>query len=299
VYSLGVVMYELLTHRKAFNGGSLAEIVDAVQRASPLPVHELRPEVPASLSAIVQEAMAREPSQRYRSARQLARDLRQWLETEGDLITDDTPPVRFWQRPLVATLGTLVFAAAAAAWWWWSPHEPPDTIAQRSGDRAAPTSAASPTDTPSVPVPAQMVAQAPANPAAEATSAAAAVDKPSAATPKSRTDTGRAGAAKSPGATGDAAARPSARERSARAVATKPTATPAAPSQGTLQLAISPWGRIEVDGAVVGITPPLARLTLPVGDHVVTIRNEDFPPFTTTVRVHADEPVVVRHRFGS
>jgi eukaryotic-like serine/threonine-protein kinase len=66
-----------------------------------------------------------------------------------------------------------------------------------------------------------------------------------------------------------------------------------------VQLAITPWGQIEVDGAAAGVTPPLARLSLSVGDHVVTVRNEDFPPFTTTVRVTADQPVVVRHRFGS
>ncbi len=73
----------------------------------------------------------------------------------------------------------------------------------------------------------------------------------------------------------------------------------AAAAQGVVQLAISPWGHVEVDGSAVGTTPPLARLNLPEGRHTVTVRNEDFPPFSTTVEVSADKPVTVRHRFVS
>jgi serine/threonine-protein kinase len=48
----------------------------------------------------------------------------------------------------------------------------------------------------------------------------------------------------------------------------------------------------------MGTTPPLTRLTLAEGSHTITVRNEDFPPFTTTVQVVADRPVTIRHRFG-
>jgi eukaryotic-like serine/threonine-protein kinase len=64
-----------------------------------------------------------------------------------------------------------------------------------------------------------------------------------------------------------------------------------------LQVAVTPWGEVEVDGRPVGITPPLVRLELTEGTHEVTIRNGDFPPFSTRVEVHADKPAVVRHRF--
>jgi hypothetical protein len=56
---------------------------------------------------------------------------------------------------------------------------------------------------------------------------------------------------------------------------------------------------VEVDGAVAGTTPPLSRLTLPVGTHTVVIRNQDFPPYRTTVTVGEDRAATVRHRFGS
>ncbi len=87
------------------------------------------------------------------------------------------------------------------------------------------------------------------------------------------------------------------RERPAqRDAAPKPAA---AAATGVVQLAVTPWGQIEIDGKGAGVTPPLSQLTLSVGEHVITVRNEDFTPHTVTVRVSADKPVTVRHRFGS
>ena len=67
---------------------------------------------------------------------------------------------------------------------------------------------------------------------------------------------------------------------------------------GTVQLAISPWGQVEVDGAAAGVTPPLTRLTLPEGSHHITIRNADSPPYVTTIEVQADRLLTLRHRFA-
>ncbi|MCW5636912.1 MAG: PEGA domain-containing protein, partial [Rubrivivax sp.] len=86
--------------------------------------------------------------------------------------------------------------------------------------------------------------------------------------------------------------------RGAAATTTGNAAASAPPANGTLQLAISPWGEVEVNGQAAGTTPPLTQLTLPAGSHAITVRNADFPPFTTTVQVQAGKPVVVRHRFG-
>ena len=66
-----------------------------------------------------------------------------------------------------------------------------------------------------------------------------------------------------------------------------------------MRIAVSPWGQVEVDGAAAGTTPPLNELTLPEGKHQITLRNEDFPPFTATVTVSAGQPVSVKHKFGS
>jgi serine/threonine-protein kinase len=91
-----------------------------------------------------------------------------------------------------------------------------------------------------------------------------------------------------------------ARERQRVAVAAPaPITPPAPPPEGIVQLAVTPWGNVEVDGRPAGTTPPLTRLNLPAGAHQIVIRNEDFTPFTATVTVNEDKPVTVRHRFGS
>jgi serine/threonine-protein kinase len=93
------------------------------------------------------------------------------------------------------------------------------------------------------------------------------------------------------------AARPRSATGSSAATAADAEAGASA-ATGVLQLAISPWGQVEVNGRPSGTTPPLTRLTLREGLHTVTVRNEDFPPYTVTVQVQADKPVTVRHRFG-
>jgi serine/threonine-protein kinase len=84
--------------------------------------------------------------------------------------------------------------------------------------------------------------------------------------------------------------------RNSRDSAAAPAAAPVA--VGTVQLAVSPWGQVEVNGTPAGIAPPLTRLTLPEGTHTITLRNDEVPPFSTTVQVNADKPVNLRHRFA-
>ena len=70
-----------------------------------------------------------------------------------------------------------------------------------------------------------------------------------------------------------------ARERELRLA----TAKPAAIATGTVRIAISPWGNVEVDGAASGVAPPLTELTLAEGRHQIVVRNGDFAPFVATV----------------
>ncbi len=89
------------------------------------------------------------------------------------------------------------------------------------------------------------------------------------------------------------------REKSRAAPAQSPVPAAAVALQtGTVQLAVSPWGYVEVGGKLAGASPPLHKLTLPAGTHTITIRNEDFAPFVTTVQVTADKAATVRHRFA-
>jgi serine/threonine-protein kinase len=91
-----------------------------------------------------------------------------------------------------------------------------------------------------------------------------------------------------------------ARRRKAMAVASVTEGVPrsAVLAEGVVQLAVSPWGQVEVDGKPMGTSPPLSRLTLSAGNHTITVRNTDFPAYTATVAVDGESPVTLRHRFG-
>ena len=79
VYGVGVVLYEVLTGRRAFSGDSLDAIRQAVLDRDVAAAHTVNPKVDAALSVIVARAMARKPGDRHRSARHLARALRSWI----------------------------------------------------------------------------------------------------------------------------------------------------------------------------------------------------------------------------
>ncbi len=80
VYSLGVVLYELLCSRRPFEGADEAGLIRAILAAAPpLPI-ELEPRVPEPLQAIALKALEPLPADRYPSAGDLARDLRRYLE---------------------------------------------------------------------------------------------------------------------------------------------------------------------------------------------------------------------------
>jgi len=81
VYSLGVVLYELLTGRTPF-AGTVTEVLAAVAAKEPLPPRQVRKDIPRSLEAICQKAMEKDPARRYASAGELAVDLQLWLKDE-------------------------------------------------------------------------------------------------------------------------------------------------------------------------------------------------------------------------
>jgi serine/threonine protein kinase/Flp pilus assembly protein TadD len=80
VYSLGVTLYELLTLQPAFAGRDRGELLRQIGFEEPRPPRRLNPALPAELETIVLKAMAKEPTERYATAGELADDLRRFLE---------------------------------------------------------------------------------------------------------------------------------------------------------------------------------------------------------------------------
>ncbi|HEV8098601.1 MAG TPA: Stk1 family PASTA domain-containing Ser/Thr kinase [Gaiellaceae bacterium] len=75
LYSVGVVLYEMLTGQVPFTGDTPLEIAMKHLSEIPRPPSELRPEVPHDLDSIVLRALAKDPSERYQSAEEMDADL--------------------------------------------------------------------------------------------------------------------------------------------------------------------------------------------------------------------------------
>jgi eukaryotic-like serine/threonine-protein kinase len=75
VYSLGVIMYEMLTGTLPFHADTAAELAHLHLEAEPIALSEMLPDIPPALEQIQKKVLAKEPSQRYRTADQLGRVL--------------------------------------------------------------------------------------------------------------------------------------------------------------------------------------------------------------------------------
>jgi tetratricopeptide (TPR) repeat protein/tRNA A-37 threonylcarbamoyl transferase component Bud32 len=125
IYSLGAILYELLTGRPPFRGGTVLETLDQVRAQEPRAPHRLRRGLPRDLETICLKCLDKEPARRYRRAEDLANDLRRFLNHEP-IAARPTPwwrRVGKWarRRPTAAVLVAaavmlLVGVAAALVW---------------------------------------------------------------------------------------------------------------------------------------------------------------------------------------
>ena len=72
LYSLGAVMYELLTGTRPFRAGNLAKLMHQIVYATPAPIHTLRREVTEDLENVAATALQKEPDKRFRSGQEFA-----------------------------------------------------------------------------------------------------------------------------------------------------------------------------------------------------------------------------------
>jgi serine/threonine protein kinase len=119
IYSLGATLYELLTLQSFFETNSHARLVDQILHESPPLPSRFERSIPRDLETIVLKAIAKEPAARYRTAEEMAEDLRCFLADRP--ILSRRPSAREqlarWCRrnPLVATLATTIVLLLLAA----------------------------------------------------------------------------------------------------------------------------------------------------------------------------------------
>lgn len=75
IYSVGVMLYEMLTGRKPFDGENPVAIALKHMQEDPVPPREIMPSIPEALEEIVMHAMERDPARRYQSAAEMIKDI--------------------------------------------------------------------------------------------------------------------------------------------------------------------------------------------------------------------------------
>ena len=129
IYSLGAILYQLLTGRPPFRGGTLLETLDQVRTREPEAPRRLRPGLPRDLETICLKCLEKDAARRYLSAEELAEDLRRFLIHEPIMAR----PAPWWRRVAKWTRRRPAAAALAAAallllfgvptWYAWSRFE--------------------------------------------------------------------------------------------------------------------------------------------------------------------------------
>ena len=111
LYSLGVILYELLTGHKPFRGNVRMLLQQVINEDAPSP-RKLNSSIPHDLDTLCLKCLEKEPSKRYSTAKAMAEELRRFLRGEPIHARPITAPGRLWRwcrrNPAVATLGLVL-----------------------------------------------------------------------------------------------------------------------------------------------------------------------------------------------
>jgi serine/threonine-protein kinase len=93
IFSLGVILYEMCAGRLPFRGGATADILSAILENELPPIRRFMPEAPEELEWILEKALAKDPDERYQTAREFLNDLKRLkqrleYETEEDKVSE-------------------------------------------------------------------------------------------------------------------------------------------------------------------------------------------------------------------
>ena len=83
IFSLGVILYELVTGEKPFGGQNITTVIYKIINENPIPPRELDASIPAGLSYVISKALAKNVDERYQTCRELAEDLRNYRNLGG------------------------------------------------------------------------------------------------------------------------------------------------------------------------------------------------------------------------
>ncbi len=92
IFSLGVLLHEMATGRRPFEGTSSAELVSAILRDTPPSITELRPDLPSDLARVIRRCLEKDPRHRLQTARDVSNEFRDLSRQTSQKLAPGTPP---------------------------------------------------------------------------------------------------------------------------------------------------------------------------------------------------------------
>src|SRR5207244_1817987 len=115
VFSLGVVLYEMLAGHRPFGGETTSDVASAILTKSPRPLLDIRSDIPPKLAAVIAKSLAKNADERYRDASEIAEQLRLISrEAVGVAPVKMRRQPRMWIAASVAVLAVII----AGVWKW-------------------------------------------------------------------------------------------------------------------------------------------------------------------------------------
>jgi serine/threonine protein kinase len=114
IFAFGVVVYEMATGKRAFDGKSQASLIAKILETDPPPISSLQPMTPPALDRVVKKCLAKEPDRRWQDAGDLCDELK-WV-AESAAPPEVAPTAGRNRAALISALACVVVAAAAAGW---------------------------------------------------------------------------------------------------------------------------------------------------------------------------------------
>ena len=317
IFSLGAMLYEMLTGKAPFDANSVASIMTKVVDYEPLPPSALNAQVPLDVDRLVMRMLAKLPAERYPSTRTLLREVAGLLKRygsksdsssdspvrlrsrrktresrEGDATVemkdpaDALPPVRRRGLPLATFYGMGVAGVAVLVSVGYSLYNgEPQTqthiesvpIVQIATKETRPQ----PQKVTSAPVKVEALPPPQASMAPPVVSSEPRVAATGMTTVPAKVES-----------------KPKVKKaRKASATPSPAVAAPAVAETATLVIAAAPWGEVFIDGESRGTTPPLSTISVSPGKHRIEIRNGNLPSHTVELNVAAGDTRRIKHKF--